>query len=156
MNARRPDDCCPGGHDVDEVAVLGGVLGDVVRAAISAEREHERGQVVGEAAVVDAVLEQCVPDEHVEDEFGPGRAELAAGQQRVERARVVEDRVEAGSRSRASSLSRAGSAPRVSSQMMKLASARSNEPRMCGNDHRFLLLPPDANGRPYAAASAAA
>jgi hypothetical protein len=80
----------------DEVPVFGGVLSHVVGASFAAEREDECRQVVSEAAVGDAVLEQGMADEHVEHQFRTGSAELSAGQQRVEGAGVVEDGVQPG------------------------------------------------------------
>src|SRR5690606_21484548 len=59
------------------------------------ELEQQRGQVVGDHAVLDAVLQQRVPHEHVEHEARRRALDAAGGENGVERTGVVEQGVEA-------------------------------------------------------------
>src|SRR5690606_6989203 len=83
--------------DVGQVVVFRGVrrIVDAVCACIAAELEEERGQVVCGDGAVDPVLEQRVTHQDVEDEPRRGGADPLLGQERVQRARIVQQGIDA-------------------------------------------------------------
>ena len=81
-------------HDVDEIAVAL-VVGptDAHVPVVIAELEQQRGQIVRELTVVDGGGAQGVPYRHVREQGRRRDGERAHGQQRLEQARLVEQRV---------------------------------------------------------------